>query len=43
MKKALIVGLNNYPECKLECCINDAIAIKNLLSLMEMDHQTLMW
>ena len=31
MKKALIVGLNNYPECKLECCINDAIAIKNLI------------
>ena len=31
MKKALIVGLNNYPKCELECCVNDAIAIKNLI------------
>ena len=31
MKKALIVGLNKYPGCKLEWCDNDAIAIKNLI------------
>lgn len=31
MKKALIVGLNNYPGCKLEWCDNDAIAMKELI------------
>ena len=31
MKKALIVGLNNYPGCKLEWCNNDAIAMKELI------------
>lgn len=31
MKKALIVGLNNYPSCKLEWCDNDAIAMKELI------------
>lgn len=31
MKKALIVGLNNYPSCELEWCNNDAIAMKNLI------------
>lgn len=31
MKKALIVGLNNYPDNELECCNSDAIAMKELL------------
>ncbi len=31
MKKALIVGLNDYPGCELEWCDNDAIAMMNLL------------
>ena len=31
MKKALIVGLNNYPNSKLEWCDNDAIAMKELI------------
>ena len=31
MKKALIVGLNNYPGCKLAWCDNDAIAMKELI------------
>ena len=31
MKKALIVGLNKYPNCELQWCDNDAIAIRNLI------------
>ena len=31
MKKALIVGLNDYPNSKLEWCDNDAIAMKELI------------
>lgn len=31
MKKALIVGLNNYPGRELEWCNNDAIAMKELI------------
>lgn len=31
MKKALIVGLNDYPGCKLKWCDNDAIAMKELI------------
>ncbi|NMC76938.1 MAG: caspase family protein [Candidatus Methanofastidiosa archaeon] len=31
MRKALIVGLNNYPNAELEGCINDAICIGNIL------------
>ena len=31
MKKALIVGLNNYPGCELKWCDNDAIAMKELI------------
>lgn len=31
MKKALIVGLNKYPDCELQWCDNDAIAIANLI------------
>lgn len=31
MKKALIVGLTNYPECELNWCVNDAIAMKDLI------------
>ena len=28
MKKALIVGLNDYPNCKLKWCNNDAYEFK---------------
>lgn len=31
MKKALIVGLNNYPNCPLSWCDDDAIAVKGLI------------
>jgi len=31
MKKALIVGLNDYPGCPLSWCDNDAIAVKELI------------
>ena len=31
MKKALIVGLNDYPECELNWCENDAIAMRDLI------------
>lgn len=31
MKKALIVGQNNYPGCELAWCDNDAIAMKELI------------
>ena len=31
MKKALIVGINNYPDFSLSGCINDAKAIANIL------------
>lgn len=31
MKKALVVGLNQYPRCKLDWCDNDAIAIRELI------------
>ncbi len=31
MKKALIVGLNKYPNCELNWCDNDAIEMKQLL------------
>ena len=31
MRKALVVGLNNYPGCELDWCDNDAIAMKELL------------
>lgn len=31
MKKALIVGLNNYLDCALEWCDNDAVAMKDLI------------
>ena len=31
MKKALIIGLNNYPEGELEWCNNDAIAMKEMM------------
>ncbi len=32
MKKALIIGINDYPKAPLKCCINDATAIEELLS-----------
>ena len=31
MKKALLVGLTKYPNCELNWCDNDAIAMKELL------------
>lgn len=31
MKKALLVGLNDYPDCELNWCDNDAIAMKDLI------------
>ena len=31
MKKALIVGLNNYPNCPLSWCDDDAIVVKGLI------------
>ena len=31
MKKALLVGLNAYPECRLNWCDNDAIAMNSLI------------
>lgn len=37
MKKALLVGLTKYPNCELNWCDNDAIAMKELLEAMEMD------
>ncbi|MFZ2309989.1 MAG: caspase family protein [Patescibacteria group bacterium] len=30
-KKALIIGINNYPECQLGGCINDAIAFNGAI------------
>lgn len=35
MKKALIVGLNEYPNCQLNYCNNDAVEISNLLETNE--------
>lgn len=32
MRKALVVGLNDYPNCPLSGCVNDAKEIENLLS-----------
>ena len=32
MKKALVVGINNYPQCPLYGCENDANAVENILS-----------
>jgi hypothetical protein len=31
MKKALIVGINNYPTSPLHGCINDVTEVANLL------------
>lgn len=31
MSKALIVGINNYPNNKLNCCINDATALASII------------
>lgn len=33
MRKALVVGLNNYPGCELNWCDNDAMVMKKLLEL----------
>ena len=31
--KALVVGINNYDGCPLTGCVNDANAVKDLLSV----------
>lgn len=31
MKKALVIGIDNYPTCPLCCCVNDATAMSELL------------
>jgi hypothetical protein len=31
MRKALIVGINDYPSAPLNGCINDAMAVANLI------------
>lgn len=31
MSKALIVGINNYPNNQLNCCINDATALASII------------
>lgn len=33
MKKALVVGLNDYPNCELNCCSNDAASISGLFEV----------
>jgi hypothetical protein len=37
MKKALVVGINNYPAAPLHACINDAVEVGKLLSTNEDD------
>src|SRR6266403_4931050 len=32
MRKALVVGINNYPNIPLKGCVNDANAIANVLT-----------
>ena len=31
MRKALIVGIDNYPSCPLSGCVNDATEMKSVL------------
>lgn len=35
MRKALIVGLDNYPKCPLSGCVNDAVTVANIVSKNE--------
>lgn len=35
MRRALVVGLNNYPGCPLSGCVNDATAVADILSRNE--------
>ena len=35
MKKAMVIGIDNYPECPLTGCINDATNIANILAKNE--------
>jgi hypothetical protein len=35
MRRALIVGINDYPEVPLSGCVNDALKILNVLSQNE--------
>lgn len=37
MRKALVVGINQYPQCPLKGCCNDADAVTELLSKHEND------
>ena len=32
MRKALVIGLNDYPRCPLNGCVNDANAVANILA-----------
>ena len=41
MRKALIVGINEYFGNELTCCVNDAKMIESLLSDIMMVHQIL--
>ena len=31
MRKALVIGIDNYPDASLEGCVNDAISISRIL------------
>ena len=35
MRKALVVGINKYPDVPLDCCVNDAKAVAKLLKTNE--------
>ena len=32
MRKALVIGLNDYPGCPLDGCVNDANAVASILA-----------
>ncbi len=34
-RKALVIGIDNYPRCELSCCVNDATEISTLLERNE--------
>jgi serine/threonine protein kinase len=40
--KALVVGINSYKDCPLNCCINDAEEISNILRFPEYDYDVIM-
>ncbi|HFF3662912.1 TPA: caspase family protein [Legionella pneumophila] len=44
MRKALVIGVDNYPSSPLRGCVNDAAAIAGVLEeQMVTDRQTLMY